>query len=240
MTALPSKTSFTGSTVTQGQFKTALDNLNDFLSGLLGTDGTAASARAALGAISTYAQVISALGYTPPQPGGTGASGTWPVSVSGTAATATTANATNTSNNFQMNSLGIGTAGSGTTGEIRATNNITAYYSDERLKTVIGNIEGALDAIKSLDGVRYTPNAVAAQYGYTDKTEQVGLLAQQVKRVLPQVVVPAPFDINQNADGTEYSASGEHYLTLRYERMIPLLIEGIKELAVRLEKLEAQ
>ena len=48
-----------------------------------------------------------------------------------TATTATTANATNTSNNFQMNSLGVGTAGSGTAGEIRATNNVTAYYSSD-------------------------------------------------------------------------------------------------------------
>ncbi len=39
--------------------------------------------------------------------------------------------------NFQVNSLGVGSAASGTTGEIRATNNITAYYSDDRLKNRI-------------------------------------------------------------------------------------------------------
>ena len=92
MTALPPKANLTGSAVTQGQFKTALDTVNDYLTGLLGTDGTPATARAALGVINasapTYAQVIAALGFTPPQPGGTGASGTWPISVSGNAATA--------------------------------------------------------------------------------------------------------------------------------------------------------
>ena len=91
MTAIPSKASFTGSTVTQGQFKTSLDTLNDYLTGLLGSDGTPATARTALGVVNatppTYAQVISALGYTPPQPAGTGASGTWPISISGNAAT---------------------------------------------------------------------------------------------------------------------------------------------------------
>lgn len=91
MTAIPSKASFTGSTVTQGQFKTSLDTLNDYLTGLLGSDGTAATARSALGVVNatppTYAQVISALGYTPPQPSGAGASGTWPISISGNAAT---------------------------------------------------------------------------------------------------------------------------------------------------------
>lgn len=69
MPALPSKASFTGSTVTQGQFKTALDSLNDYLTGLLGSDGTATTARTTLGVVNptppTYAQVISALGYTP-------------------------------------------------------------------------------------------------------------------------------------------------------------------------------
>ena len=92
MTALPPKANLTGSAVTQGQFKTALDTVNDYLTGLLGTDGTPATARAALGVINasapTYAQVIAALCFTPPQPGGTGASGTWPISVSGNAATA--------------------------------------------------------------------------------------------------------------------------------------------------------
>lgn len=91
MTAIPSKASLTGSTVTQGQFKTSLDTLNDYLTGLLGSDGTPATARTALGVINatapTYAQVISALGYTPPQSGGTGASGTWPINISGNAAT---------------------------------------------------------------------------------------------------------------------------------------------------------
>ena len=69
MTALPSKPSFTGSTVTQGQFKTALDNLNDYLTGLFGSDGTVATARSTLSIVNpsnpTYAQVVSALGYTP-------------------------------------------------------------------------------------------------------------------------------------------------------------------------------
>ncbi len=69
MSALPSKPSFTGSTVTQGQFKTALDSLNDYLTGLFGSDGTTATARTTLGIVNpsdpTYTQVINALGYTP-------------------------------------------------------------------------------------------------------------------------------------------------------------------------------
>ena len=98
MTALPPKANLAGSGVIQGQFKTALDTVNDYLTGLLGADGTPATARAALGVINdtapTYAQVIAALGFTPPQSGGTGASGTWPIGVSGNAATASKLNST--------------------------------------------------------------------------------------------------------------------------------------------------
>ena len=51
MTALPASSDFTGSTITEGQFKTAITNLRDFLSGLLGADGVNATALAALGAL---------------------------------------------------------------------------------------------------------------------------------------------------------------------------------------------
>lgn len=135
-------------------------------------------------------------------------------------------------------SLGVGTAASGVTGEIRATNNVTAYYSDARLKKVISNIKNPLDAVRQLNGVIYKGNDTARKYGYTTDEEQVGVLAQEVQKVLPQVVTPAPFDIAQAADGSEYSKSGENYMTVRYERLIPLLIEAIKELEARVTELQ--
>jgi hypothetical protein len=125
--------------------------------------------------------------------------------------------------NFQINSLGVGTAGSGTAGEIRAVNNITAYYSDDRLKTRLGNIEGALDKVMSLNGFHYEANKTAQDLGYDVKPE-VGLSAQEVQAVLPEVVVPAPID--------------EKYLTIHYERIIPLLVEAIKELKAEVDSLK--
>jgi hypothetical protein len=125
----------------------------------------------------------------------------------------------NGNQNLQFNSLGIGTAASGTAGEIRATNNITAYYSDDRLKTKLGNIESALEKVKSLSGFYYQANQVAQALGYEVRRE-VGVSAQQVQNVLPEAVAPAPID--------------EQYLTVRYEKMIPLLIEAIKELDIKL------
>jgi hypothetical protein len=136
--------------------------------------------------------------------------------------------------------IGVGTAAPATAGEIRATNNITAYYSDKRLKTNIKQIENALDKVNRISGVTFTSNEEAAKYGYTDTKTQVGVIAQEVEEVLPEVVVPAPFDIGKNEDGTEYSKSGENYKTVKYEKIVPLLIEAIKELTAKVEMLESK
>jgi hypothetical protein len=128
-----------------------------------------------------------------------------------------------TGNNVQHNSLGIGTAASGTAGEIRATNDITAYYSDDRLKTKLGNIENALEKLSTLSGFYYEPNEVAQALGYEVK-KQVGVSAQSVQSVMPEVVKPAPID--------------EQYLTVQYEKLVPLLIEAIKELKAEVDALK--
>lgn len=128
-----------------------------------------------------------------------------------------------TSSSVQFGSFGVGTAASGTAGEIRATNNITSYYSDDRLKNKLGNIQNALESLKTLNGFYYKANDLAQSLGYTDKTE-VGLSAQEVQKVLPEIVVPAPID--------------DKYLTIHYERIIPLLVEAIKELSAEVEKLK--
>ena len=144
-----------------------------------------------------------------------------------TAGSATTF--TSTTQNSQFNSIGVGTAASTTAGEIRATNNITAYYSDGRLKNIEGTIENPIDKIKQVSGVYYRSNDIAASYGYTDDKKQVGVIAQEIEKVLPEIVVPAPFDIGKDDSGNEYSISGENYKTVHYDKIIPLLIEAIKE-----------
>jgi hypothetical protein len=149
-----------------------------------------------------------------------------------------TASALVTGNSYQVGSFGVGTAASGTTGEIRATNNITAYYSDRRLKENIKPIPSALSKILALNGVTFNSNKLAEGYGYYDKKEQVGVIAQEVEAVLPQIVVAAPFDIGQDENGNEYSISGENYKTVQYDKLVPLLIEGIKEQQQIIEKLQ--
>ena len=138
----------------------------------------------------------------------------------------------------QVSSLGIGTAASGTTGEIRATNAITSYYSDERLKKDITEIDGALDKVMQLKGVTFRANDLAESFGYSSDKEQVGVIAQDVEKVLPQIVVPAPFDRIQIQEGVEISRSGENYKTVHYEKIVPLLIQAIKEQQVMIEELK--
>lgn len=123
----------------------------------------------------------------------------------------------------QFTSVGVGTA-PGVTGEIRATNNITAYYSDERLKTKIKNIPNALNKVMSLNGFYFTPNETAQELGYSSKRD-IGVSAQEVKAILPEIVVPAPVD--------------SQYLTVYYEKLIPLLIEAIKELKTEVDEFRA-
>ena len=130
-----------------------------------------------------------------------------------------------TSSDVQFNSLGVGTAGSATAGEIRATNNVTAYYSDDRLKTRLGVIENALDKVRTLDSFYYEANETAQELGYTPVRE-VGISAQQVQAIMPEVVAPAPID--------------DRYLTVRYERLVPLLLAAIKELEAKVQALESK
>jgi hypothetical protein len=130
---------------------------------------------------------------------------------------------TTTSTDLQINSLGVGTTASGVAGEIRATNNITAYFSDDKLKTKLFNIENALSKVTALNGFYFRPNDLAIELGYNN-TIDVGVSAQEVESVLPEIVVPAPID--------------EQYKTVRYEKLIPLLIEAMKELQLRVVELE--
>ena len=154
-----------------------------------------------------------------------------------TATLSGTASGLVTGNNYQVNSLGVGTAASGTAGEIRATNQITSYYSDERLKTNIELITNALEKVMQLRGVTYNANELAESFGYKNKDKQVGVLAGDVEKVLAEAVKPAPFDILL-FENTEISRSGQNYKTVQYEKIVPLLIEAIKELNNEIKELK--
>jgi hypothetical protein len=112
---------------------------------------------------------------------------------------------------------------------------IIAYASDKRLKHNIQPIENALSKVKSLTGMTYQWNEVGRLHGWEPdmKIREAGVFAQDVQAVLPEAVRPAPFDHELGK-----SKSGENYLTVKYEKIVPLLIEAIKELAEKNKKLE--
>jgi hypothetical protein len=155
-----------------------------------------------------------------------------------TSATTDTTNATNITSgllantrlgtiaNVQFFSIGVGTtADTANTGSIRATGAITAGFSDDRLKIKLGNIDNAVNKIMRLNGFYYEPSQIALDLGYAS-SKQVGVSAQEVQKVLPEVVVSAPID--------------DKYLTVQYEKLVPLLIEAIKELKIEVEILKGQ
>jgi hypothetical protein len=122
--------------------------------------------------------------------------------------------------------------------QIAATSDITAYYSDQRLKENKGPINDALDKVNKLNGFYYINNDLAKTFGYNDSKLQVGVSAQEIQSVLPEVVSLAPFDFDTLEDGTTVSKSGENYLTVKYDKIVPLLIEAIKELSKEVDKIK--
>jgi hypothetical protein len=76
----------------------------------------------------------------------------------------------------------------------------------------------------SLDGFHYHANETAVALGYDASKQEVGLSAQQVQAVLPEVIAPAPID--------------NKYKTLDYSKLVPLLIEAIKEQQSQIEELK--
>jgi hypothetical protein len=131
-----------------------------------------------------------------------------------------------------VSSLGVNTP-AGPTGYILATDNISANYSDRRLKENIKKIDNCIEKIQSITGVYFTQNKLAEKFGYHNYDRQVGFIAQQVKAVLPESVSIAPFDADKNGN----SLTGDEYLTINYTMLIPLVIEAIKEQQKEIKKL---
>jgi hypothetical protein len=95
--------------------------------------------------------------------------------------------------------------------------------SDRRFKTNVRPLNSALAAVLALRGVRYEWNALGVQHGGTAGASQVGLLAQEVEQVYPELVSTGP-------DG---------YKAINYAQLTPVLIEALKEQHQQIEALKA-
>ena len=128
-------------------------------------------------------------------------------------------------------------------GELSAYSTITENRSDIRLKDNRVLIPSALDKVNSIGGYSFDWNDI--QPMHEAGTHDIGLLAQEVQEVLPEAVCLAPFDTYDNEPGVpDYlaglSKSGENYLTIQYNKVIPLLVNAIKELSAKVEAVESE
>jgi hypothetical protein len=108
------------------------------------------------------------------------------------------------------------------TGSITASGEITAYFSDERLKQDIAPITGALDKVMAIGGYTYKANDLAHELGVSRYDNQIGLLAGEVEAVMPELV-------------TQSALAG--YKTIRYDKVVSVLVEAIKEQQAMIEEL---
>ena len=141
-----------------------------------------------------------------------------------------TAMATFSGTGTQLTSLGVGTAPSGTAGEIRATDNVTAYYSsDARLKENVQPIADALGIVSAVGGKTFdwTDTYIAdhgGEDGYFVRKSDFGVIAQDVEAVFPLAV-------RTREDGT---------LAVDYEKLVAVAFAAIAELRAEVNELRQQ
>jgi hypothetical protein len=106
------------------------------------------------------------------------------------------------------------------TGTITATSDITAYYSsDRRLKDNITKITNPIQKVQAIGGYEFDWNSLSEKEGH-----DVGVIAQEIESVLPELVV--------NRDNG--------YKAVRYEKIVALLIEAIKDQQLQIDELKTK
>ena len=157
-----------------------------------------------------------------------------------------TDNAANAANKFFIRGLDDTTTERfrfNTNGSGSMSGSLTQNSSDERLKEEITTIENPLEKLKTLRGVNFTwkdKTPVGDLDLPNPNTKDVGVIAQEVQSVLPEAVELAPLDSKIDENGNKVSITGENYLTVFEEKIVPLLIESIKEQQTQIEALQSE
>ena len=137
---------------------------------------------------------------------------------------------TESSGGVKLISLGVGTDSSGTSGEIRATNEITAYYSsDARLKENVQVITDPIEIVNQIRGVRFdwTDEHIqkrGGEDGFFVRKHDIGVIAQEIEAVLPELVAT-------REDG---------FKAVKYEKIVPLLIEVVKAQQLQINQIREE
>ena len=201
------------------------------LSGTVTTSGslTLSGTLSVLNANTTATSANTASAIVARDASGNFSAGTITASLTGNAS-GSAATFTSTSQNSQFNSVGVGTAGSGTAGEIRATNNVTAFYSsDIKFKENVRDIPDALATVNAIGGKLFdwTDDYIKSKGGadgYFVQKADFGVIAQDVQKVFPIAV-------RTREDGS---------LAVDYEKLGVLAFAALVELTKRVEALEAK
>ena len=128
-----------------------------------------------------------------------------------------------TTSNVRFGSLGIGVAASGTSGRIDAANDIVAYSSsDRRFKENIKQIPNALSKILRIGGYEFDWISNVELHGH--EGHDVGVIAQEIEEILPELV--------------QTRESG--YKAVKYDKLVALLIEGMKEQQIQIDNLKSE
>jgi hypothetical protein len=131
----------------------------------------------------------------------------------------------------------VGTSNGGYTirgdGAAYFSGDVVANASDGRLKTNIKNIDLPLEKISKINGVYFNWNELAKEVMDKDVTKrQVGFIAQEIQKVIPEIVKTTAVEVD--------TKTGEKYLTIQYEKIVPLLVEAIKQLKIELDELKCK
>jgi hypothetical protein len=119
--------------------------------------------------------------------------------------------------------LGVGTSSPTTAGLIRATNDVIAFYSsDERLKDNKVLLTEALDKVNQLNGYEF--DWIPMVGIHENEGHDIGVIAQEVEKILPEVV----------------TTRDNGYKAVKYEKIVALLIEAIKELSNEVKELKGK
>jgi hypothetical protein len=117
--------------------------------------------------------------------------------------------------------LGVGVTPTNTAGRLEAANDIVAYSSsDRRWKTNIKNIDSPLEKISQINGVEF--DWIEDEPVHGNKGHDIGVIAQEIEKILP--------------DAVQTRESGMK--AVKYEKVIPLLIEAVKEQQKQIEELK--
>jgi hypothetical protein len=119
--------------------------------------------------------------------------------------------------------VGSGAGTPTTDGLIRATNDVIAYFgSDRRLKENISPITNPIEKINKIGGYEY--DWIHMEGIHENEGHDIGVIAQEIQEVLPEIVT-------RRENG---------YLAVKYERIVALLIECVKEQQTQIDELKSK